>query len=83
MKKLIWKELLFASDHLPHFKKGDPTGSWISEDGNYIIEPVDANNYNLRAYNQKTLGETNYNVITGPLIVLMNIDINDLKNINN
>lgn len=66
-------------DHLPYFKKGDPTGSYISEDGNYIIEPTDSNNYNLRGYNQQTLEKTDYKIITGPLIILMNFDLDELK----
>lgn len=75
-KIMIWKKLHFAMDHPPHVKEGDFTGTYISEDGQYMIEPAGENGmHNLRGRTQEALQKTNHKVITGHLDDLKGVDL--------
>lgn len=63
-------------DHPPHVKEGDFTGTYLSEDEQYMIEPAgEKNMYNLRGRTQEALEKTNHKVITGYLDDLKIVDL--------
>lgn len=70
-----WIPLNFAKDW-PGKKAGEPTGTLISADRQWMIEPMGPENeYRLMGATQEVQHKTNYRSITGTLEELKNYDL--------